>query len=164
MTIQLPQFWFENIWWDHWVQFPTTLFFKCKNTLIQRFLIILKEQGGMLFTDRLTFTQRTFTFNKLKLLLLMPSEYHLPQKAACFVPILQKCLDGHHWSPNGVKQWARENYFCSTNHASDTVQGKKKKKRQIWFLTSRSLQLIGQWHNTWAQSHVSHFFWITHSI
>lgn len=72
---------------------PILFFFKYKK---KKFLIILKEQGGMLFTDRLTFT-KTSTFNKLKLQLLIPSECHCqPQKAACFVQVIQKWLDGHH--------------------------------------------------------------------
>ena len=88
--------------------------------------MILKEQVGKLFTDRLTFIQTTPTFNKLKLLLLMTSEYCLLQRAAKFCPsntevaILDTIL-----SANGARQRAGENYFCSTNHMCDTMQGKK---------------------------------------
>ena len=68
----------------------------CTNTHTQRFVTILKEQVGMLFTNRLTFTQTTPAFNKLKLLLLMTSEYCLLQRPASFVQVIQKWL---YWTP-----------------------------------------------------------------
>ena len=96
--------------------FPLPFFFFFSSlgikTHIQRFLIILKEQGGMLFTDRLTFTQRTPTFNKLKLLLLMPSEYCLLQKASCFVQVIQKWLYyGYHLVTKWCKAEGRGKLF-----------------------------------------------------